>query len=303
MKAYYCDTFVLPLPPKHRFPMTKYRRLRERVEAFNQRYPEQAITLALPPSASAEQLQLAHDPAYVQRAINGQFTDQEVRLLGFPWSEALIERSCRSSGATLHAALTALDEGVALNLAGGTHHACYAQAQGFCIFNDSAITARYLQQQGLAQHPLIIDLDVHQGNGTADILQHDASIFTLSLHGANNFPIQKACSDLDIALPDQCDDAHYLDALEQALTQVMQRFSPDFVIYVAGADPFIHDRLGKLSVTKAGLQQRDEQVFAFAKKQGLAITASMAGGYANEVEDIVDIHFQTVMAAHQLSQQ
>lgn len=299
MKAFYCDTFVLPLPSQHRFPMCKYRLLRERIEAHNRDIPSQVIDLQLPPAATLEQLRLAHDADYVQRAVDGQLSDKEIRVLGFPWSEALIERSRRSSGATIAAVEVALQTGVAVNLAGGTHHACYAQAQGFCVFNDSVIAARHLQTTGQARFPLIIDLDVHQGNGSAQILQHDPSIFTLSLHGKNNFPLHKATSDLDVELPDNCDDDTYLTALEQALATVLQRFAPDVVLFVAGADPYEHDRLGKLSLTKTGLQQRDEMVFAFCQQQRLPVSVSMAGGYANVVSDIVDIHFQTVLAARQ----
>ena len=301
MKAYYCDTFNLPLPEKHRFPMTKYRKLRERVEVFNQAFQHDAIELMLPPAASNEELMLAHDPAYVEKATQGLLDEKEIRAIGFPWTEELIERSRRSSGATIQAAVTALSEGVSVNLAGGTHHACYAEAQGFCVFNDSAITARYLQQKSLAKHPLIVDLDVHQGNGTANILRGDHSIFTLSVHGAKNFPTRKEQSDLDVPLDNDCNDADYLEALNNALAQVLKRFDPDFVIYVAGADPYENDRLGKLSLSKAGLKQRDERVFEFCKRLGIPATVSMAGGYANDVEDIVDIHLQTVLAAYQHS--
>ncbi|PWQ95037.1 histone deacetylase family protein [Leucothrix pacifica] len=301
MKAYYCDTFNLPLPEKHRFPMIKYRRLRERIEAFNQSSAssKKAIELVLPPAASDAELMLAHDEEYVRKATQGMLNDKEVRAIGFPWTEALIERSRRSSGATMQAAVTAISDGISVNLAGGTHHACYAEAQGFCVFNDSAITARYLQQQGLAKHPLIIDLDVHQGNGTANILQHDQSIFTLSVHGAKNFPTRKEQSDLDVPLDNDCNDADYLEALDNALSQVGERFDPDFVIYVAGADPYENDRLGKLSLTKQGLKQRDERVFEFCKARNIPASVSMAGGYANDVEDIVDIHLQTVMMAYE----
>lgn len=301
MKAYYCDTFNLPLPEKHRFPMTKYRKLRERVEVFNQEADINTIELVLPPAASDEELMLAHDPAYVEKATQGLLDDKEIRAIGFPWTKELIERSRRSSGATMQAAITALSEGISVNLAGGTHHACYAEAQGFCVFNDSAITARYLQQKTLAKHPLIIDLDVHQGNGTANILRGDDSIFTLSVHGAKNFPTRKEQSDLDVPLDNDCNDQEYLEALDIALKQVLTRFDPDFVIYVAGADPYENDRLGKLSLSKAGLKQRDERVFEFCKHVGIPATVSMAGGYANDIDDIVDIHLQTVLSAHQHS--
>ncbi len=297
MRAYYCDTFVLPLPEGHRFPMDKYRLLRERLESLVADDPLLGIDFHLPPAATNEQLLSAHGVDYVNSVITGELTPKEQRALGFPWSEAMVERSRRSSGATLAACRTAFEEGIAVNLAGGTHHAMAHEAQGFCVFNDSVIAARGLQAEGLAKRPIVIDLDVHQGNGTASVLEHDSSIFTLSVHGERNFPFTKATSDLDVALPDGTQDAEYLDALDLALAAASQRFTPDCVIYIAGADPFEKDKLGKLSLSKQGLAARDERVFEYCRHNQLPVAVSMAGGYAREIDDIVDIHAQTVLLA------
>lgn len=297
MRAYYCDTFVLPLPEGHRFPMDKYRLLRERLERQVVADPTVDIEFHLPPAATDAQLLSAHGAAYVNSVITGELTPKEQRALGFPWSPAMVERSRRSSGATLAACRTALQEGIAVNLAGGTHHAMANEAQGFCVFNDSVIAARGLQAEGLAKRPIVIDLDVHQGNGTASILEHDPSIFTLSLHGERNFPFTKAHSDLDVALPDGTQDAEYLDALERALAIASQRFTPDCVIYIAGADPYERDKLGKLSLSKQGLAARDQHVFQYCRHNELPVAVSMAGGYARELNEIVDIHAQTVLLA------
>ena len=294
MHAYYCDTYALPLPAHHRFPMAKYRKLRDRVE---QALPE--VTLRLPDPVSDHRIRLAHHPDYVHRAINNQLSPEEIRALGFPWSEALIERSRRSSGATVMALAQAMEDGFAVNLAGGTHHAHYDRPQGYCLFNDSVIAARSWQQSGYGTAPIIIDCDVHQGNGSASIVENDPSIFTFSIHGHSNFPAIKSKSDLDVPLPDHCGDDDYLEALDLGLAQISAQFEPDCAIYVAGADPFEGDRLGKLNLTKKGLQNRDKLVFEFCSKHELPCAISMAGGYAEDVNDIVDIHFTTVQTACQ----
>lgn len=210
----------------------------------------------------------------------------------------MVERSRRSAGATVAAAKTALKEGIAANLAGGTHHAYRAMGSGFCVFNDSAIAARTLQKE-ISPHLKIavIDLDVHQGNGTAAILQNDPSIFTLSIHGENNFPFKKEQSDLDLGLPDGCEDTLYLNALCKALEELESRFKADCIIYLAGADPHEGDRLGRLHLSKDGMRQRDEIVFQFALDFNLPVAFSMAGGYGKEIDSTVDIHFQTIQTA------
>lgn len=290
VKLFYTDHFVLPLPDGHRFPMAKYRLLRERIAAAGL----ESIELCVPPAASDEQLLRAHSVEYLTKVREGELTRPEVLRIGFPWSPQMVERSRRSSGATVAAGYAALEDGFAANLAGGTHHAGPNWGEGFCVFNDSAVAARDWQAAGAVQRVLVLDCDVHQGNGTAAICRGDDSIFTFSIHGAKNFPSRKEAGDLDVALPDECDDERYLNALEGGLLEAFARFSPDIVIYLAGADPFEGDRLGRLKMTKAGLASRDEMVFEACRSQGLPIVATMAGGYAMNVEDIVDIHFETV---------
>jgi len=298
LKAFYTDHFVLPLPDGHRFPMEKYSRLRDLVSTLSQ------IELVEAPSATDTQILYAHDPNYLIKIIAGELNPKEQREIGFPWSEKMVERSRRSAGATVAAAKTALNEGVAANLAGGTHHAYRDMGSGFCVFNDSAIAARSLQKEVNAKLKIaVIDLDVHQGNGTASILRHDPSIFTLSLHGENNFPFKKEESDLDIGLMDGCNDELYLKQLHQGLEELESRFAADFVIYLAGADPHEGDRLGRLKISKEGMRLRDEAVFEFALNKKLPLAFSMAGGYGREIESTVDIHFQTIKTALSFQQQ
>ncbi|MBO9349796.1 MAG: histone deacetylase, partial [Chloroflexus sp.] len=294
MRVFYSDTFVLPLPPGHRFPMEKYALLRERV------LNEGIITsdqLHIPEPASVAELSRAHAPAYIERVLNGQLTSAELRRIGFPWSPQMVERSRRSVGATIAACRVALSEGVGVNLAGGTHHAFSDAGAGYCVFNDAAVAARAMQAEGRAQRMAIIDCDVHQGDGTAAILAGDETIFTFSIHGANNFPFRKQQSDLDIGLPDATSDTAYLDALEWGVRQVFASAHPDLVIYLAGADPYYDDRLGRLSLTKAGLAERDRLVFTFCRAAGVPIAITMAGGYARQIVDTVDIHAHTVAMA------
>lgn len=298
MKAFYTDHFVLPLPAGHRFPMEKYSRLRDLVAT------QAGIELVEAPPATDTQILYAHDPSYLINVIEGKLSAQEQREIGFPWSEKMVERSRRSAGATVAAAKTALQEGVAANLAGGTHHAYRDAGSGFCVFNDSAIAARTLQKEISPSLKIaIVDLDVHQGNGTAAILKNDASIFTLSIHGENNFPFKKEESDLDLGLADGCNDETYLLALGQCLDQLHTRFEADFIIFLAGADPHEGDRLGRLLVSREGMRKRDETVFQYALDRQIPIAFSMAGGYGKEIESTVDIHFQTIKTALQFQKQ
>lgn len=298
MRAFYSDTFVLPLPPGHRFPMEKYALLRERVVA------EGIVPLTrlhVPEPASEAELARAHTKAYIERVLNGQLSSAELRRIGFPWSPQMVERSRRSVGATIAACRVALSEGVGVNLAGGTHHAFADAGAGYCVFNDAAVAARVMQAEGRARQIAIVDCDVHQGDGTAAILAADPTIFTFSIHGAHNFPFRKQQSDLDVALPDATSDAAYLDALEWGLRQTFAAARPDLVIYLAGADPYYDDRLGRLSLTKAGLAERDRLVFAYCRSAGVPVAVTMAGGYARQVSDTVDIHAQTIALAADLS--
>jgi acetoin utilization deacetylase AcuC-like enzyme len=298
MKIFYTDQFVLPLPDVHRFPMRKYALLRERVIAAQL---VAADRLLVPPAATDADLLRAHDADYVERVQAGALTEKEIRRIGFPWSLAMVERSRRSSGATIDACRAALEDGYSVNLAGGTHHAFRDHGEGYCVFNDSAIAARAMQAEGRARRVIVIDCDVHQGNGTAAIAADDPTIFTFSMHGAKNYPFHKERSDLDVELDDGTTDDPYLTALDQHLRTALAAARADLAIYLAGADPHERDTLGRLKLTKAGLAQRDQVVFAQCRAAGIPLAITMAGGYGKQVEDTVDIHFQTVQAAAALA--
>ncbi|MFT4172385.1 MAG: histone deacetylase [Rhodocyclaceae bacterium] len=297
MKLYYSNHFVLPLPPGHRFPMEKYARLRDTLIASGLFGDEDFL---IPPAASDIQIGRAHSADYLARASSGTLSPEEMRCIGFPWSPEMIERSRRSSGATIEAARAALRGACAVNLAGGTHHAHADFGSGFCVFNDAAIAARAMQaEEGIGQIA-IVDCDVHQGDGTATILADDASVFTFSMHGARNFPFRKAHSDLDVELPDGTTDGAYLAALADALPRVFAACRPQLVIYLAGADPFAGDRLGRLALTRDGLRQRDEYVLGMCRAHGVPVAITMAGGYGHDIGDTVAIHAATVMQAQAL---
>jgi acetoin utilization deacetylase AcuC-like enzyme len=270
--------------------MEKYGRLRERVLARGE------DDLRVPDAATDAELERVHDAGYVRRVAAGALTAQEVRRIGFPWSPALVERSRRSVGGTTAAARAALEDGVAANLAGGTHHAFADRGEGFCVFNDVAVAARAMQAERRAARVVVLDLDVHQGNGTASIFRGDDSVFTLSVHGANNYPFRKAASDLDVELPDGTADEAFLEAVERGVRAAL---SPggDLAFYVAGADPFEGDRLGRLAVTKRGLAARDALLFDLCAGAGTPVAVVMSGGYARDVTDTVDIHDATVRHA------
>lgn len=300
VQAFHSDHFVLPLPEGHRFPMHKYRMLRDRVAA---ELPE--IELAEAPVAVDSELTLAHTPDYVDAVVAGRLTPAQQREIGFPWSHAMVERSRRSVGATIAAARSALAGGVSVNLAGGTHHAHADRGSGFCVFNDVVVAARLMQWewQRLHQrvlHVAVVDLDVHQGNGTAAICRDDDTIYTLSMHGANNFPFRKEASDLDVELPDGCSDKEYLAALDLALDRMWQHHEgglPELIFFLAGADPHEGDRLGRLKLTAAGLAERDRRVFAAALERRIPVAVSMAGGYGRVIEDTVGLQVNTLRLA------
>lgn len=296
MKIFYTDHYVLPLPAGHRFPMEKYALLRQRVEAAGL---AGAGGLRDPRAATDTEILRAHDSGYLERVVGGGLAAAEVRRIGFPWTPQMVERSRRSAGATIEACRAAFEEGVGVNLAGGTHHAFRDHGEGYCVFNDAAIAALAVQAEGLARRVAILDCDVHQGNGTAAILAENPTVFTFSIHGARNFPFRKEASDLDIELPDGCGDAAYLNALERGVCHALSAAQPDLVIYLAGADPFEDDRLGRLALTKAGLLARDRLVFEICAASALPVAVAMAGGYARNIADTVDIHFATVGAASQ----
>jgi len=299
MQAFYCDHFVLPLPEEHRFPMAKYRLLRERIVAERIVRPED---LQVPNPISDEDLALVHDASYIERVVQGRMTPTEVRRLGFPWSPELVERSRRSVGGTLAACRAALEEGCSANLAGGTHHAFSDRGEGFCVFNDAAVAAKTLQSEGSVQQVLILDCDVHQGNGTASIFEDDPTVFTFSMHGRRNYPLHKEESDLDVGLEDDTDDASYLRLLEAALDRILGVFPADLVIYLAGADPYAGDRLGRLALSRRGLAERDGMIFDYCNRHELPVAVVMAGGYAREVDEIVEIHAATLHQASALQE-
>lgn len=300
MQAFYADQFVLPLPPGHSFPMSKYRLLRARLEGM----PDLQMQPA--PAASEGELALAHTPAYLSAVIDGTMSSAQQREIGFPWSEAMVERARRSVGATIGAARAALSEGIAANLAGGTHHAMADKGGGYCVFNDAAVAARLMQAEWHRTRRellrvAIVDLDVHQGNGSAAIFADDPTVFTLSIHAAKNFPFRKERSDLDVDLPDGCGDEAYLAALDDALAVLWKRHEltppPGLIFYLAGADPHEGDRLGRLKLTSAGLAARDRKVLQAASERRIPVALSMAGGYGRDVEVTVDLHLATIRAA------
>ncbi len=297
MKIFYSDHFVLPLPEGHKFPMVKYSMLREKVGEAGICGPGE---LRVPEAATDGQILRAHDEDYLERAKAGELSRKEVRRIGFPWSERMIERSRRASGGTIGACLAALEEGFSANLAGGTHHAFAHRGEGFCVFNDAPIAAREMQNMGLVGRAVIVDTDVHQGNGSASILSGDDSVFTFSIHGAKNFPFHKEESDLDIELADDARDDEYLEALEWGLEKSLAASNPQLAIYLAGADPFEGDRLGRLSVSKEGLAERDRIVLETLRNRNIPVAVVMAGGYSNNVEDTVEIHLNSVKRAASL---
>lgn len=297
MTLFYSDVFVLPLPSHHRFPMGKYARLRSRLLASGEFVDND---FRVPEAASDAEITRAHCPQYLQRVASGALGEAEIRAIGFPWSERMVERSRRSSGATLAAAREALTRGWSANLAGGTHHAFRDRGEGFCVFNDAAMAARAMQVEAGLQRVAIVDCDVHQGNGTASIFAGDDSVFTFSIHGARNFPFAKEASDLDIELADGTRDEEYLWHLERGLDETLERSRPQLAIYLAGADPYEDDRLGRLALTKQGLARRDELVLRRLAARGIPVAIAMAGGYARDIEDSIEIHANTIRTARRM---
>ena len=304
MLAFHYDHLTLALPPGHRFPQSKYQMLRERVE----REPG-VMRPRVAEAAGIEALALVHTPDYIDAVMHGTLSAAAQREIGFPWGPALPRRSLCSVGATIAAARAALEEGVAASLAGGTHHAYADKGSGFCVFNDVAVAARLMQAEWHRRHPgraglrvLVVDLDVHQGNGTASIFQDDDSVFTFSVHGEKNFPFRKEASDLDVGLPDACGDAVYLDALETALAEVWRRLAdrpPGLAFYLAGADPHEGDRLGRLKLSADGLLRRDRMVLDALVERRIPVALSMAGGYGEDLAVTVEVQMRTLGAAAQ----
>ncbi len=298
MKAYYSDTFRFPLPSGHRFPVQKYTRLRLKLISAGVMAPSD---LLVPPPATDEDLLLVHTPVYLEQVKEGTLSEKEIRRMGLPWSLELVERSHRSVGGTIAACRDALADGLAANLAGGTHHAYPDHGEGFCVFNDVAVATRVMQREGRAQRVLIVDCDVHQGNGSAAIFRADPRVFTFSIHGARNFPFHKEQSDLDIALADGTTDQAFLDALEQGLESALADSAPKLVIYLAGADPFKGDMFGRLGLSKIGLAQRDRMVLGACRARSIPVAITLSGGYSKDISDTVDIHFETIRIAVEFS--
>lgn len=292
MQVFYTDRFTLPLPQGHRFPSQKYRLLRERVTASSWMAGHQ---LREPDAISRNDLLRAHDVHYVDRVMRGELSANEMRRIGFPWSEAMVERSLRATGATYMATRAALRDGRSVTLAGGTHHACIDHGEGYCVFNDCAVAALAVHADGVVRRVLVVDLDVHQGNGTADIMQYHEWCYTFSMHAAKNYPFRKIASDCDIEFADGTKDDEYLSMLGTALEYVWATSRPDLVFYLAGADPYEGDGLGRLALTKRGLLERDQMVIRRAHADGVPLVVTMAGGYGIDILDTVDIHYHTVM--------
>lgn len=294
MQIFYFDHFHFPLPAGHRFPVEKYALVRECLQraAWNGR-----VKFVVPDAATDDDLLLAHTPEYLEKLKTNALTAREIRRLGLPWSPELLERSRRSVGGTVAACRAALAEGAAVSLGGGTHHAGPDHGEGFCVFNDAPVAARVMQREGRVRRVVILDCDVHQGNGSAAILNGDPTIFTFSLHGRNNFPFRKIPGDLDVGLDDGTGDQEYLEVLREGVARSLALSNPDLAIYLAGADPHAGDRLGRLSLTRAGLAERDRAVFALCREAGVPVAVVMAGGYGRDIRETVEIHVQTVEIA------
>lgn len=293
-RAFTSDRHVVPLPEDHRFPMRKYRWLRE---ALVDRGILRADQIHDAAPVSLEDLRLVHDRDYVRRLMDGTLGRRAERRLGFPWSEALVQRARASVGATIHAARATLEDGLSGNLAGGTHHAHPDWGSGYCLFNDVAVAIRVLQRDGLVERALVVDLDVHQGDGTAGIFANDPSVYTFSMHGATNFPFRKAASDLDVPLPEGTGNEAYLQALEDHLPEALDRAAPDVVVYLAGADVLADDRLGTFGLTLAGVRGRDEHVLDACLQRGLPTMIVMGGGYGEPLSETIEAQCGTYRMA------
>lgn len=291
-RIFYSPYYYADIGENHVFPIKKFELVRDKLLAEK---TLQSSEIAEPQPAEIEDVLLVHTDDYVARLKNGTLTNKEIRRLGLPWSESLVRRSFLACSGTVSAARYALRHDVSSNLAGGTHHAFPDRGEGFCVLNDVAVAIRVLQREKLAERFLVIDCDVHQGNGTAFIFQNEAEIFTFSIHGAKNYPLFKEVSTLDIELPDRTGDKEFLETLEEALPRIFLH-DPDIVFYLGGADPFENDKLGRLGLTIEGLRRRDETVLRFAKERQVPIVTTMSGGYAKDINDTVEIHCNTIRA-------
>lgn len=297
MHVFYTPRYYAEIGAGHVFPIRKFELVRDKLLAEGTLRTSEIFE---PDPASVEDVLLVHTEDYVTRLCNGSLTTKEIRRLGLPWSESLVRRSFYAVGGTLAATHVSLTEGYSSNLAGGTHHSFPDHGEGFCVLNDVAIAVRAMRARERIRRAAIVDCDVHQGNGTAAILRGNDRAFTFSMHGARNFPFDKEASDLDIELADGTGDADYLAALDRGLAETFARCRPQLVIYLAGADPYAGDRLGRLSLSFAGLAERDERVLAACRERGIAVALAMAGGYAEPIADTVSIHATTILTAQRL---
>ena len=291
-RIFYSPFYYADIGENHVFPIKKFELVRNRLLKDG---TLQTCEIAEPQPVKIEDVLLVHTDDYITRLRNGTLTAREIRRLGLPWSKSLVRRSFLACSGTINAARHALKTGVASNLAGGTHHAFPDRGEGFCVLNDVAVAIRVLQKENLAQRFLIVDCDVHQGNGTAFIFKDEVDVFTFSMHGAKNYPLFKENSTLDIELPDKLQDKEFLEILSEALPRIFLH-NPDLVFYLGGADPFERDKLGRLGLTIEGLRQRDEIVLSFAKDRQIPIVTTMSGGYAQDINDTVEIHCNTIRA-------
>lgn len=297
LKVAWAPSYVLPLPPNHRFPMSKYEILPQQL--LYEGTIQQSDLFEPQPLAEAAIVK-THAPDYWHRLKNLQLAPKEVRRTGFPLTRELVLREITIAQGTIDCAMFALQHGVSMNIAGGTHHAFTNRGEGFCLLNDIAIAAHYLLDHQKAKKILVVDLDVHQGNGTAEIFRGDDRVFTFSMHGANNYPLHKEVSDLDIGLPDYTNDAFYLKTLESNLNNLLESVQPDFIFFQSGVDILDTDKLGKLSVTREGCKQRDRIVLTAAKQNHIPLVASMGGGYSPNFKDIIEAHANTYRLAQEI---
>jgi len=298
VQVFYSDRYVIELPPGHTFPAGKYVHLHA---ILRQEGVLRAQDVHEPEPAGRDDLLRVHTPDYHDRFVGGALSVREVRRLGLPWSPTLVQRARVSVGGTLAAARRALVAGIAANLGGGTHHAFAAHGEGFCVFNDIAVAIRVLQSERRITRAAVVDCDVHHGNGTAAIFAADPAVYTLSLHAARNYPLLKPPSTVDVALADGVGDAEYLEHLDRELARLFATFDPEILFYQAGVDPYAGDRLGRLSLSLAGLRRRDERVFAAAIRRGIPCVITLGGGYARDLADTVEAHCNTLRAARALA--
>ena len=291
-RLFYSPYYYADIGEGHVFPIKKFELVRDKLLEEGTLRSEEVFE---PQPASGADVLLVHTENYISRLIEGKLTAREIRKLGLPWSKSLVRRSFLATSGTINAAKHSLKTGIASNLAGGTHHAYPDRGEGFCVLNDVAVAIRSLQRENLANRFLIVDCDVHQGNGTAFIFRNEPEVFTFSMHGAKNYPLFKEISDLDIELPDKTGDEEYLETLQEALPRIFLP-RPDIIFYLGGADPFEKDKLGRLNLSIEGLRRRDEIVLSFAKEHHTPIVTTMSGGYALDINDTVEIHCNTIRA-------